>query len=260
MHPGAAPALLWERFAPGHGIGHHLCCYDEVPSTMDVAWQAVESGAPHGTAVLALSQTAGRGRFGRDWVARRGQSLMLSVVVMPDPSVAARLSIVSGLAVVRAVEALTGIRPTLKWPNDVRLAGKKAAGVLIQGRVDTEGRSAAVIGIGLNLSIDFTEDAELRETATSLAHATGRAVEVSAAAVAVLDALDRLYTDAADGSAIVDEWRAVLDTLGSKVSARFPGGEEAGVAEDVAADGSLLLRRDDGVLVRLDAGEVSLQA
>ena len=226
---------------------------------MDVAWDLAERGMAHGTAVITMEQTQGRGRFGRPWVSAPNDSLALSVVLRPDPILATKLSVLSGLAVVRAIQTVTEVRSTIKWPNDVRIAGKKVCGILVELRADTAGVVVAVVGVGLNLSLDASAYPDIQDTAASLRAATGRDLDVPAAAEAVLTALDETYAQAVAGADVVAAWRDTLDTLGVRITARTVDREETGVAEDVADDGSLLLRRNDGSLVRLSSAEVTIQ-
>ena len=253
-----SPFVLWERFVPSRQIGRHVLCYDQVDSTMSRAWSLVSNGADHGTAVVALEQTQGHGRLGRSWISEPGHSLTMSVILRTNASVAAKLSMVSGLAAVQAVHLLTGTHCTIKWPNDVRIATKKVCGILPEARVDTKGTAVAVVGFGLNLSLDTSQYPDIRESAISLQAATGYDIGMSAAADALLDALDELHAGAIGGRDVLGEWRDTLDTLGSRVTARLRNGEETGLAEGVADDGSLLLRRPDGTLVQLASGEVTL--
>ena len=103
---------------------------------MDVADMKAVSGAPEGAAVVADDQTAGRGRFDRKWVVEKGAAIAVSVILRPPPPVTARLHIVCSLAVARAIETATGLKPRIKWPNDVLLDGKKTSGILLTSSRD----------------------------------------------------------------------------------------------------------------------------
>jgi BirA family biotin operon repressor/biotin-[acetyl-CoA-carboxylase] ligase len=170
-----------------------------------------------------------------------------------------RLSLTAGLAVVRAIAVLTGAHATIKWPNDIRIGGKKVAGILTEARVDTGGSATVVVGVGLNLTLDVAGYADIRETATSLRAATGRDAGVSAAANEVLGELNLTYQELLAGGDVVASWRSALDTLGSRVTVRSDEEALTGLAKDVAADGSLLVQTDDGRWLRVSAGEVTSQ-
>ena len=246
--------VVWERWRPGGGVARRVVCYDEVASTMDAAWRM---GDP-AIGVTALAQTVGRGRFGRPWRSEPGGSLLLSLTVEARAEVAGRLSMAAALAAADAVGALGGVAPALKWPNDVLLNGRKACGILIESRVDTAGRSLAVVGVGLNLAIDLS--ALGLEAATSIAAETGRRVDVVGAADAVVAAFNDWLPAAKRPAALVDAYRRRLATLGQRVEARSGERRVIGVAEDVGEGGELLVRTDAGELAALRDGEVTLAA
>lgn len=257
MNTSGTPIIEW--FVPARQIGKHVLLYQEITSTMDVAWGAVEQGLPHGTAVAALQQSKGRGRFGRTWVSEPGDALIVSVLLHPDADIAQKLSMIAGVAVVKAVRELTSVTCTIKWPNDVRIGGKKVCGILTEVRASTSGEIKAVVGMGLNLDLNTGQHPELQGSATSLLAETGQRITVADAAHAVLEAFDETYADADAGADMVAEWRGLLDTLGRRITVRTPDGEAAGVAEDVTDSGSLVLRQDNGTTLELTAGEVTLQ-
>ncbi|MCH7607947.1 MAG: biotin--[acetyl-CoA-carboxylase] ligase [Chloroflexi bacterium] len=259
----------WERFrqaaggGPAAAIGRHVYGYRSVASTMDVAWELAEAGAAHGTAVVAGTQTAGRGRFARAWVSGDGESLLASVVLRPAAAIAPLLTVIGCLAVLDAVRELCGLACAVKWPNDVHVGGRKLAGVLAEGRTyangttGTSGVGVAVLGIGLNVSLDPAQHPELAGTATSLLAETGQAVGLRLAGDALFRSLDAAY-GSAEPSALIARWREALDTLGQRVTVRGRDATLSGLAEDVDAAGRLLLRTDDGTLHALSEGDVTL--
>lgn len=202
-------------------------------------------GAPHGTLVTAGEQTAGRGRQGRTWVAPAGEALLMSVVVRELG--AGTLPLAAALAVAETAEALTGAEALIKWPNDVWLDGRKVAGILLEGRPQ---EGWAVIGIGLNVEVrEFPDD--LRETATSLALAGGRA-GVEDALGELLARLERWI--AVPAAEVISAWRERDALLGRRIS--WNGG--AGTAAGIDESGALLVDTDAGERMALDAGEVHL--
>ena len=246
--------VVWERYYPSGGVARRLLCYDEVASTMDAAWRLADPAV----GILALSQTAGRGRFRRPWRSEPGGSLLLSLTVEARAEVASRLSIVAALAAADAIGMLSGAAPALKWPNDVLLNGRKVCGILIESRVDTAGRSLAIVGVGLNLDVDLS--APGLEAATSIAAETSRRVDALVAADAVVAAFNERLADAERPAALLDTYRRRLTTLGQRVEARSGERRLAGIAEDVGEGGELLLRTDEGELITLRDGEVTLAA
>jgi BirA family biotin operon repressor/biotin-[acetyl-CoA-carboxylase] ligase len=147
--------------------------------------------APEAAVVVAGEQTAGRGRLGRRWLAPAGTSLLFSIQLRPqvDPRRLPELTGVAAHATAEAIEAVAGLAPELKEPNDLLIGGRKVAGVLAEAR---EGR--VVLGIGINVNIaegDLPEDVDL--PATSLLAETGRATDRAELLVELLDRLERRY-------------------------------------------------------------------
>ena len=214
----------------------------ETDSTNTRARELALAGAPHGTLVTAGEQSAGRGRQGRTWSAPPGRSLLMSLVLRDPPTLLP-------LAAAVAVADVCGPDARIKWPNDVLLDGRKAAGILVEGR-PFEGW--AVLGIGLNVAVrpeDLPE--ELRETATGLGRAPS---DVEPALREVLAALERRLGE--DGEAILGAWRERDALRGREI--RWNGG--SGVAAGVDASGQLVVDLPGGGKTALRAGEVHLSA
>jgi BirA family transcriptional regulator, biotin operon repressor / biotin---[acetyl-CoA-carboxylase] ligase len=214
----------------------------ETTSTNERARALAAAGAPHGTLVTAGVQTAGRGRQGRTWTAPPGRAVLASVVVRdPDPLLPLR----AGLA----VADLAGQGARVKWPNDVLVGGRKVAGVLVEARPQERW---AVAGIGLNAAVDPAElPPELRGRAATLGRSPD---ELEAVLAELLEALERrLGEPAADTLRAMRVRDALLDQ-----PVTWAGGEGTGAGVDER--GSLRVRRADGTIAVLDAGEVHLGA
>lgn len=218
-------------------------------STNARARELALAGAPHGTLVTASEQTAGRGRQGRSWVAPAGKALLMSLLIRGLDRRHALLPLAAAVAVCEACESAAPVECEIKWPNDVWIAGRKVAGILLEGRPQ---EGWAVLGIGLNVAT--TEDEfppDLAETATSLRVSGGEAIETEAVLDALLAALDRRLVDHPDGT--LSAWRARDALRGRHV--RWQDGD--GTAAGVDDDGALLVETTSGRLA-LDAGEVHL--
>jgi BirA family biotin operon repressor/biotin-[acetyl-CoA-carboxylase] ligase len=177
----------------GCRIGNEIIVAGETTSTNDLAWEASERGAATGFVVFAERQTQGRGQYGRRWESAPHQGLWFSVLLRPAMTLreSPRLTSLLAEAVSATIAEETGCAPTIKPPNDIYIAGRKVAGVLVEGRTAGDGSYVAVAGIGINVnqtSDDFPE--ELRATAGSLAMATGRRIDRSKLAIAMLRNLD----------------------------------------------------------------------
>jgi BirA family biotin operon repressor/biotin-[acetyl-CoA-carboxylase] ligase len=219
-----------------------------------IAWLAEHP--PQGSVVTSDEQQNGRGRLGRPWYAPAGSGLLLSVVAYPPREHLTRLTMVGALAVVDTLESY-GIRKVgIKWPNDVRVDHRKICGVLPEAAWDGERLLGAVIGIGLNVNIPFILT-QYAETAISISDALGEPVDR-------LETLKRLLARVDDwlaniGSTVIFEtWKARLVTLGTQVTVQTPTGVRSGYAEDVTPEGGLLLRRADGALDNVIAGEIGV--
>ncbi len=240
-------------------IGRRLIYLTSTGSTQDVARSEAEAGAPAGTVVLAEEQTAGHGRFGRAWVSTSGKNLYFTIILQPPLPRLRPLGIVAPLAVARAVQEVVGLDPRIKWPNDVLLNGKKFAGILIESEVAGQDVHYALIGIGINVNFDVAAVTDIAAIATSLKQEARSDLSREELLARVLNEFERLNDESGSGTAVHEEWKARLETLGRAVTVTFRNQAYEGLAEDVDADGSLLLRLADGSLLTLEAGEVSLR-
>jgi len=167
-----------------------------VASTMDEARRLAEQGAPEGTAVVADSQTSGRGQAGRGWYSPPGQSILLSAVLRPDlaPADASWLTMTAALAMCETLAAWQPSAPRIKWFNDVLLDGRKVCGVLLETSITGDALDYVVLGLGLNVNTDFSAaPPDVRERATSLSQAAGRPLDREAVLQSWLTAFGARY-------------------------------------------------------------------
>lgn len=238
-------------------IGRRVLCFDRLPSTMDAARSEIKAGAAEGTVIITTDQTAGRGRMGRTWLSPGG-GIALSIILYPPLELLPSLIMLASVAVMRTIAGVTGLKAAIKWPNDLLLDGRKVCGILVESGVRGRKVEYAIIGIGINVDLDTGNYPDIAGTATSLAREAGRPVPATALVRRLLRETDGLYASVLAGTPVFPEWRDNLITLGHKVRASC--GEEVyeGIAESVMEDGSLNLRQQDGHLVRVVAGDVSL--
>ena len=239
-------------------IGRSVRYYQSTGSTMDDAAGWARSGADEGAVVVAETQTASRGRLGRRWVSDAG-NLYFSVLFRPDATALPLLSPMAGVAVARAVRQVAGLYPAIKWPNDVMIDGRKVAGILAESALSGSQIQHAVVGIGVNVALDVSEDPEIAATAASLNQLAGAEIDRPELLRRILQHMDALYLDLRRGRSPIPEWRRWLDTLGQRVVVTHHGASSAGLAEDVDEHGNLLLRTDDGRLLTLTAGDITLR-
>ncbi|MGI8554083.1 MAG: biotin--[acetyl-CoA-carboxylase] ligase [Dehalococcoidia bacterium] len=260
MHPEPAQPFSVEHFQSyleTRWLGRRFVHEPVVGSTMDIVRQRAAEGAEEGLVVSADEQTAGRGRYGRRWLAPPGVNLAVSILLRPSLERLKTLSIAMPLGVVAGIQVITGLQPSIKWPNDIQINGRKLAGILLESEINGQVPRFAVAGIGLNVNFDTAAEPEIADLATSLLRETGRTHEREAILAACLNAWERSYE--APPLETWTAWRARLNTIGQQIRVSFQGRVCEGLAEDVDADGSLILRQTDGSQVVLPAGEVTLR-
>lgn len=245
-------------------LGREIIYLQSTASTNDVAREAAIDDKPEGIVVLAEQQTQGRGRLGRTWVAPAGSSILMSLLLRPTfpPSQIFSLTMLAGSAVSASIEELTCLRCGLKWPNDLLIDNRKAGGILTEASLNSNGIDFAVVGLGLNVNLDFADEPMLADIATSLSLQLRREVPRAALAQSILEEIENRYDAVQRGQyqAIFEEWRTRLVTLGQEVTVTDGQWSETGVAHDVDLDGTLLLRCGDGSILRVITGDVSLRA
>ncbi|KAA5833693.1 biotin--[acetyl-CoA-carboxylase] ligase [Saccharopolyspora hirsuta] len=230
---------------------------------------AAGRGAADRTVLIAEEQQAGRGRMQRQWTSPRGRGLFVSVLLRPDvpQSTVSWLPLIAGVALAETVQRTTGVRASLKWPNDLLLGSGeewlKAAGILGEAVAGPDGL-ALVLGMGINV---LQERDELPRgagglPATSLA-AEGAEVDREEFAVALLTAFaeadDRWRAASGDvvGSGLLDRYRQLCSTVGQQVRVELgPDEQLRGVATDIDAEGRLVVRAESGRTTAVSAGDV----
>jgi BirA family biotin operon repressor/biotin-[acetyl-CoA-carboxylase] ligase len=230
----------------------------QTASTNDLARQWALEGAAAGSVVLTEEQTAGRGRFGRPWSAHAGTALLMSVIARPrlSPEHVPRLTMVGAVAVAEALDGLAPGKVYLKWPNDVLLTGRKVAGILPEAIWLSERLEAVILGIGLNVRVDFT-GTPLADRAISVETVIGGPIDRAALLALLLQRIDHWSMRVGD-PVLLDAWRERLETPGKHVTASSAAGAISGQALGVDDDGALLLQSAEGQIHRVVAGEVTL--
>jgi len=216
---------------------------------------AARAGAAAGTVLVAHHQTGGRGRLDRTWEAPPGSSVLMSLLLRPDGGAADVHRIVQavGVAVVRAVGALTGVAASLKWPNDVLVGERKLAGILAEGVWEGDRLDALVVGVGINRAWPRPLPEHLAGSMIDLLEAAGTEVDAGSLVDAVLTGLDHLD---AHPEELDPAYRAALSTLGRDVRVEVAGGEVVGRAVDVDEHGALVLELPGGGRRAVLAGDV----
>lgn len=232
--PSATPLEVSGRAWPS---GWHVQVVAETGSTNADLLRAAAAGAPDRTVLAARHQTAGRGRLDRRWDAPAGANLLVSLLLRDVPDAPHVLTQRVGLAAIVACERVAGVRPVLKWPNDLLLADAKLAGILAQA--DLGPTPTVVVGIGLNVGWAPEGAARL-----------GEGVDPLDVLAAMLRAYDELPAD------ITPLYRDNLATLGRAVRVELPDGVLEGRAVDVESDGRLVVVDECAITHRLAVGDI----
>ncbi|HEX3028318.1 MAG TPA: biotin--[acetyl-CoA-carboxylase] ligase [Clostridia bacterium] len=255
-------------------IGKRILRLDSIDSTNNYAKKKASEGCEDGTAVIAETQTSGRGRLGREWNSSDKKGIWMSVILKPDiaPEEAQIITLAASVAVVKAVKSVTGIDTAIKWPNDVILDGKKVCGILTEMNTEIDRINYIVVGIGVNVNhekADFPE--ELRDKAVSLKMFSKDDMdskkvlcenyERNMIITSILFELEQKYSKIKKGffRDIVEEWKLYSATIGKEVRVISRNSEYIGVAIDVAPDGKLIVRCSDGETREVASGEISVR-
>jgi BirA family biotin operon repressor/biotin-[acetyl-CoA-carboxylase] ligase len=245
----------WElgRLVRTQFVGRGTMVYrDSASSTQDIAISLAEKEGAHGAVVIAEQQSGGRGRMKRKWASPRG-GIWISVVLMPaiPTATSTMLPFVAALAVCDAIREATGLRATLKWPNDVMINEKKVAGILLDLSAEAETVNYAVIGIGVNANVEPSKirvDREGRPAITSIRGELGQDVNRLRLTALLLEKLEHFYMmlEGKGAQPIIAEWRRRSYMMGKDVTVIQQGKERKGVAVDINDDGSLKVETDEG--------------
>lgn len=242
-------------------IGARVRCFDETDSTNLQASRLGDEGGEEGLVVIADRQTCGKGRLGRQWASPGGVNLYASILLRPPilPFEAHKLTFLSAVAVCRAIKSCTGLKPTVKWPNDVLLNGEKVAGLLNEMSSETDQVHYVVLGIGVNLNMTAEQfPGDLRYPATSLSIVSGSPVPRLGFTRALLQEIDALYqTFLSQGSApILSAWSGLCDLNGKKVQVDCGNFIVEGNMIGLGEDGALLIKTAAGKIESVYAGDV----
>lgn len=238
-------------------IGQKVIHYPVLDSTMNAARMEAQWGAEAGTIIIADEQTAGRGRLQRSWLSPKG-GLAFSVILRPNFDYLPYIVMLASLAVSYSIQGITDLNPQIKWPNDVLIKEKKVCGILIENDIRKNSLKYTVVGIGLNVNLHVPDFAEIAPIATSLSDEAGKEVSRLAILRQILIEMERLYLSLPHSEIILEQWKSRLITLGQRVQVNLGNEVCQGIAESVTRDGSLILRRNDGSLTKIEVGDVNV--
>lgn len=265
----SAPDRIREGELSGHlsgcSLGSHLLCLDVIDSTNTECKRQAMAGAPHGLAVLSEEQTGGRGRLGRSFQSPKGCGLYLSLLLRPNlpPQEVVDFTAWVAVAVCDGIEAACGVRPQIKWTNDIVLGGKKLCGILTELGLESETNSLQYLVTGIGINVNHTPedfDEEVRSIATSLSMYLGKPVRRAALAVEILKALDRMYAGFPHNKQeYLGRYRSDCLTVGKDVQLITPVSRQEARALSIDDEFRLVVELPDGTQKALSAGEVSVR-
>lgn len=257
--------------------GRKVLCYDTLASTNTQAARLAFEGCMDGLTVIALQQTQGKGRLGRNWESPPDKGIYMSVVLRPPmaPAETQIFTLAAAVAAVKGIYNATGLETGIKWPNDIVAGGKKICGILLEMNSESDRVNYIVLGMGINYSqesADFPD--ELQERAASILMSLNDSKKLCresdtrsgnagrlALVRAVLRELDAVLLDVLNGknSRILEMWKKYSATLGRDVRFTLRDTEYTGVARDITEDGRLVVDCSDGIRRELISGEVSVR-
>lgn len=242
-------------------FGSEVFTLEKVDSTQNSLRRIAEGGEREGTIVIAMEQTHGKGRLGREWLSPKG-GLWFSLLLRPKlpPTELHKLTLLFGLAVAKSFERL-GLDPHLRWPNDVLIGGSKVCGILMEVSAEPERINYVLVGIGVNANFSAPLlGGDLSERSATLMDALGRKVDRTLLLASILGESERLYDEAISGGfeVIIREWKERSCTIGSRVTVTSSGKPLKGVAEDLDQNGFLAVKLADGSLISVSSGDVQI--
>lgn len=244
-------------------LGYHILYYPVCDSTQNIAAEKARAGAPHGTVIITEEQTAGRGRLERLWDSSANKGIWMSVIIRPEisPHLAPQFTLVSAVAITKAIEDMTDLTPEIKWPNDLLINGKKVTGILTELQADMDRVQSIIIGIGVNVnqqSESFEES--IRSIATSLKIETGREIDRAALVAKILFYLEKYATMYVENGfePIKLLWESYSCTIGKRIRANLLKETLEGVAIGITNDGVLQLQLESGEVRGIYSADIHL--
>lgn len=246
-------------------LGRNIHHEESVDSTQKIAHRLAYEGSPEGTVVIAEEQLSGRGRMDRRWHSPKSTGVWMSVILRPNipPPKAPQLTLITAVAVVQAIEELTGLTPQIKWPNDILMNGKKVTGILTELQADADRIISIIIGIGINVNqqLDDYPD-ELKHIATSLSIEKGEKLSRAELIKILLGKLENLYKLYLDKGfyPIKLLWESYAVSIGKNLTARTITGSIYGKALGITDDGVLMIEDSNGKVHHVYSADIELDS
>ncbi|WAA10578.1 biotin--[acetyl-CoA-carboxylase] ligase [Fervidibacillus albus] len=242
-------------------IGKHVYFFETVSSTQTIAKQFIPLKAKEGTLIIAEEQTAGRGRMARKWYSQKG-GLWFSVIVKPNIpiKIAPQLTLLTAVAVVRAIKDVLPLQPKIKWPNDILINGKKVCGILTELQSANGSIEAIIIGVGMNVNQgknNFPKD--IRPIATSIFAESGNTIDLFSLLKAFCVHFEQLYEQYLQHGfkEIQTLWEQNCDTIGKEVVATTIRETIDGKVIGISEEGALLIKKENGKVSEIFSADLT---
>jgi BirA family biotin operon repressor/biotin-[acetyl-CoA-carboxylase] ligase len=241
-------------------VGSDVVVFKSTSSTNDIAWEYSGNEANNGLVVFSEQQSKGRGRMGNKWLSKSGQSLLLSVVLTKSEVRSQLLTLGCAVAIAEAMQNCCGVEPRIKWPNDIIIAGKKAAGILLESRIG-KGKSDYVIGIGINCHQNeaFFAKQKLQMPGTSIDIESKKVIDRNELARELLGNLDKWIEIAGGGGeSILERWKQLSSQIGHRITVEFNKQRFAGNCIGVDPVKGIILQLENGGVRMFEAAQTTI--
>ncbi|MEC5422485.1 biotin--[acetyl-CoA-carboxylase] ligase [Virgibacillus sp. C22-A2] len=242
-------------------IGKTIIHKQTTPSTQIIAHQAAQEGAAHGTVIIADEQTQGKGRMNREWHSTKNKGIWISIILRPAilPYLAPQLTLLAATVLADVLNTHAGLRPLIKWPNDILLNGKKTAGILTEMQAEQDQIQYVVIGIGLNVNhekADLPED--IRSKATSLKIETNNTLAIKEIIQSILLTFEDTYDTYIQGGfpKIKKKWEGYGFKVGEEIAIKTLRKRWKATFIGIAEDGALVTKAEDEEPKKLYSAEI----
>lgn len=242
-------------------IGQKIVHKETTPSTQIIAHQLAQENADHGTIVIANEQTEGKGRMGRSYYSTNKKGIWMSIILRPPilPYQAPQFTLLTATVLADVIANHIGIRPQIKWPNDILMNGKKLAGILTEMQAEQDIIQYIVIGIGLNVNQNEVHmPNDIKHKATSLRMETNKSWDVLKISQEILRTFEERYTNYIDNGfhSIKNKWESYGYKIGETISIKTLQDNWQATFLGIAEDGALLTRTKQNQIEKIYSAEI----
>lgn len=244
-------------------LGNDIYYFKTIDSTNNYGKKLALDGALEGTIVLSDEQTGGRGRLGRAWVSPPGTSISMSIILRPTiyPNEAAKITEITAAAVANAISRVTKLKTGIKWPNDIIINSKKVCGILTEMSAEINSINYVIVGMGINVNINEFPD-EINNVATSLKKELNMEISRKELVINIVNEFEKLYYDfinTGDLSKTVEICKEKSVILGKMIKIINRNEIIIAKAIDIDENGELIIKKDDGEIINIISGEISVR-